>query len=402
MAYTIIRSNGTVLTTIPDGNLNANSTSLQLPGRNYPGYGQALDTNFVRIVENFANTSPPPNPLKGQLWYNTTLNTLNICPADGITNASNWEVVATTNSGGSATLGNITLTGNISAVNAIIDADISCDDLSAINGTFTGNLIADIANISTANLGQVRTTIITTGGSTTAGNITGTWTATGNSAGNAFNIQQGNVSFASSSYGVKCDNYMYANGQPFTPSGTYTNSNVSNYLTGTGVTQFTGNIAPTKVTTSYLAGGGLISGQWTLDTGARIQATYADLAERFEADDLYDAGTVVELGGEKEITAVQSDLSEEVFGVVSTCAAYILNGAAGGDDTHPTIAMSGRVPVKVIGKVKKGQRLVSAGHGYARAAKRDEMTAFNVIGRALENKTTEGSGTVLAVVAITK
>lgn len=402
MAYTIIRSNGTVLTTIPDGNLNANSTSLQLPGRNYPGYGQALDTNFVRIVENFANTSPPPNPLKGQLWYNTTLNTLNICPADGITNASNWEVVATTNSGGSATLGNITLTGNISAVNAIIDADISCDDLSAINGTFTGNLIADIANISTANLGQVRTTIITTGGSTTGGNITGTWTATGNSAGNAFNIQQGNVSFASSSYGVKCDNYMYANGQPFTPSGTYTNSNVSNYLTGTGVTQFTGNIAPTKVTTSYLAGGGLISGQWTLDTGARIQATYADLAERFEADDLYDAGTVVELGGEKEITAVQSDLSEEVFGVVSTCAAYILNGAAGGDDTHPTVAMSGRVPVKVIGKVKKGQRLVSAGHGYARAAKRDEMTAFNVIGRALENKTTEGSGTVLAVVAITK
>ena len=54
------------------------------------------------------------------------------------------------------------------------------------------------------------------------------------------------------------------------------------------------------------------------------------------------------------------------------------------------------------GKVKKGQRLVSAGNGYARAAKRDEMTAFNVIGRALANKTDSGTGTVLAVVSLTK
>ncbi len=402
MAYTIIRSNGTVLTTIPDGNINTTSTSLQLPGRNYPGYGQALDTNFVRMTENFANSAPPPNPLKGQLWYNTTLNTLNICPADGTTNANSWVVIATTNTGGSATLGNITLTGNLSANNVAVTEDVSCNNVTATNGTFSGNIIADVANISTGNIGSVRTQVVTTGGATTTGTVTGSWTVTGNSSSYALNIAQGNVTFASSSYGVKCDNYMYSNGQPFTPSGTYTNSNVFNYLTGTGVTQFTGNIAPTKVTTSYIAGGGVISNVWTLDTGARIQATYADLAERFESDRIYDVGTVVELGGEKEITEVQEDLSEEVFGVVSISAAFTLNGAAGDDDTHPAIAMSGRVPVKVIGKVKKGQRLVSAGHGYARAAKRDEMTAFNVIGRALENKTTSESGTVLAVVAITK
>jgi hypothetical protein len=184
---------------------------------------------------------------------------------------------------------------------------------------------------------------------------------------------------------------------------------VGDYLTGANSTTTFANAFGTsanvtfyKLSTSYLAGGGEISGIWTLASGARIQATYADLAERFEADTEYDVGTVVELGGEKEITQVQDDLSEEVFGVVSKSAAFTLNGAAGDDDTHPAIAMSGRVPVKVIGKVKKGQRLVSAGHGYARAAKRDEMTAFNVIGRALEHKTTEGSGTVLAVVAITK
>ena len=67
------------------------------------------------------------------------------------------------------------------------------------------------------------------------------------------------------------------------------------------------------------------------------------------------------LGGEKEITAVQSELSEEVFGVVSTTAAYLMNNQNGYTDaTHPPIAVSGRVPVKVLGKVKKGQRLVAS------------------------------------------
>jgi hypothetical protein len=58
------------------------------------------------------------------------------------------------------------------------------------------------------------------------------------------------------------------------------------------------------------------------------------------------------------------------------------------------------VPVRVIGLVNKGDRLVSAGQGMARAAKRDEMTAFNVIGRALEDKTTTCEGTVEAIVKL--
>lgn len=391
MAYTIIRSNGTTLTTIPDGNINTSSTSLGLPGRNYPGYGQTLDTNFVRITENFANTAPPPNPLKGQLWYNTTLNTLNICPSDGMTNASNWSVVATTTTAGSATLGNITVTGNISANNAAISENITCNSIIGTTATFSSNIVVDTANVTTGNISTVRTQVITTGSSVTGGTLTGNWTLSGQIVG-------GNTK----PLGIYTDNYYYANGQAFTPSGTYTNSNVFNYLTGTGVTQFEGDIAPNSVNTTYLYGGGNIGGIWTLENGAQINATYADLAERFAADDVYETGTVVEIGGEHEITSVKEDLSEDVFGVVSSSAAFTMNGMAGGDNTHPAIAVSGRVPVKVIGKVKKGQRLVSAGHGYARAAKRDEMTAFNVIGRALENKTSEGSGTVLAVVAITK
>jgi hypothetical protein len=62
--------------------------------------------------------------------------------------------------------------------------------------------------------------------------------------------------------------------------------------------------------------------------------------------------------------------------------------------------MNGRVPVKVIGKVSKGDRLVSAGNGFARAAIKGEITAFNVIGRSLENKTTNDKGTVEAIVKV--
>jgi len=111
-------------------------------------------------------------------------------------------------------------------------------------------------------------------------------------------------------------------------------------------------------------------------------------------------GTVVELGGAKEITRSQQDLSENVFGVISTRPAYTMNGGAGEDDTHPPVAMTGRVPVKAIGIIRRGDRLVSAGSGVARAAQPGEATAFNVIGRSLEDKHLEELGTIEAIVTI--
>jgi hypothetical protein len=77
-----------------------------------------------------------------------------------------------------------------------------------------------------------------------------------------------------------------------------------------------------------------------------------------------------------------------------------MNGGAGDDDTHPKVAMTGRVPVLVTGVVKKGDRLVSAGNGIARAARTGEATAFNTIGRSLVDKTTPESGTIEAIVTI--
>jgi hypothetical protein len=129
-------------------------------------------------------------------------------------------------------------------------------------------------------------------------------------------------------------------------------------------------------------------------------ALYADVAERFASDELLEPGTVVELGGAQEITRSLTALSEKVFGVISTRPAYTMNGGAGEDDTHPKVAMTGRVPVKVTGYIRKGDRLVAAGDGIARAAQPGEATAFNVIGRSLVDKTTPESGTIEAIVTI--
>jgi len=135
--------------------------------------------------------------------------------------------------------------------------------------------------------------------------------------------------------------------------------------------------------------------------GTASAAEYSDVAERFASDSVYEPGTVVALGGAAEITQVNEEASDEVFGVVSSLkqAAFKMNAGAGSDDSHPFVAMTGRVDVKVIGMVNKGDRLISASvPGYAKAATKAECTAFNVIGRALTSKTTAGQGSVLAAV----
>ena len=121
-------------------------------------------------------------------------------------------------------------------------------------------------------------------------------------------------------------------------------------------------------------------------------AQYADVAERFEADAPMSAGAVVEVGGDAEITETTSDLSENVFGVISEQPAYAMNAAAGNNETHPFVAMTGRTPVRVTGAVTKGQRLVTSSvKGCARAvATGESISPFNVIGRALESSTDAG------------
>jgi hypothetical protein len=121
-------------------------------------------------------------------------------------------------------------------------------------------------------------------------------------------------------------------------------------------------------------------------------AFYADLAERYEADAVYEPGTVLIIGGEKEVTVTTTFADTRVVGVVSKNPAYLMNKDAGNDETHPAIALKGRVPCKVTGYVKKGDLIVTSSvAGYGCAA--NSVFGGAIIGKALENQS-EGFGVI--------
>ena len=72
MSYQLNKTDGTLLTALIDGQIDTESTNLVLVGRNYSGYGEYFNENFIKLLENFSSTAAPSNPLKGQLWWNST------------------------------------------------------------------------------------------------------------------------------------------------------------------------------------------------------------------------------------------------------------------------------------------------------------------------------------------
>jgi hypothetical protein len=141
-----------------------------------------------------------------------------------------------------------------------------------------------------------------------------------------------------------------------------------------------GNLTTTNITTGSNVTLGNITGNWLLTAGSQLEASYADLAEYYEADQHYAPGTVLEFGGDKEVTIAQ-DGTTRVAGVVSTNPAYAMNANCRGIATP--IALQGRVPTKVRGTIRKGDMMVSGGNGFARPWNNPQMGM--VIGKALEN-----------------
>ncbi len=136
--------------------------------------------------------------------------------------------------------------------------------------------------------------------------------------------------------------------------------------------------------------------------GTATSAEYADLAERYHADTVYQPGTVVKIGGDNEITQTLTECDENVFGIISTAPGFEMNSAAGTDETHPFVALAGRVPCQVIGTVQKGDRIVSSSTpGYARTAHMTDILDYRIIiGRALADKTDDGEGLIEVVVGV--
>jgi hypothetical protein len=349
-----------------------------------------------------------------------------------------------------------TVTGNVTGGNILTSGVVSATgNVTGLN--FIGNVVAPpggplatTGNVSGGNL-------ITTGIATAAGNITGGNVITAGLVTAVGNVRGGNVISVAAVSGVSIvasgnvDSGNLRSAGLISVAGNVTSaaniagtffigngSQLTGLSLGVSVTKFVngtteGNVGVTNGNINFNVGGvsnvvvidtttvyaNVVSVASIAKTGTNAvgnigsssnyfnqvfaQATtalYADVAERFASDELLEPGTVVELGGTQEITRSLTALSEKVFGVISTRPAYTMNGGAGEDDTHPKVAMTGRVPVKVTGYIRKGDRLVAAGDGIARAAQPGEATAFNVIGRSLVDKTTPESGTIEAIVTI--
>lgn len=317
MSYTIQLTNGNVFAVIADGTTVPASSYITLVGKNYAGYGQYLDDNFVRLLENGSNNTAPGNALVGQLWFDSGNSILKVNTSTGFKNISS-------------------VTSSTTAPSNPIAGDLWYDSVNQQLNVWTGT----------------------------------TWLVVGPSSGS----------------------FMLTNtaltGNTTTTSGSIT-VNTTNQATAivNGGSNGLGNIGSSGATFNTI---------FAKSTAAQ----YADVAERFAADAEYAPGTIVELGGVAEITESMQELSDSVFGVISTSAAYLMNAGAGSDSTHPPVAMTGRVPVRVVGSVCKGDRLVSAGNGLARTAQPGEATAFNVIGRALDNKPSTDEGVVEAIVTV--
>jgi len=116
-------------------------------------------------------------------------------------------------------------------------------------------------------------------------------------------------------------------------------------------------------------------------TGTATSARYADLAENYVSDQQYDYGIVLMIGGEKEVTVADAD-TQRLAGVVSQNPAYLMNSECEGEHVV-AIALQGRTPVRVKGKVNKGDFLVSAGDGYAKST--DNPKIGSIIGKSLES-----------------
>ena len=463
MAYTINLTDGSLFATIADGTINT-SSSMVLVGKNYAGYGEFLDENFVHLLENNANTTAPSAPLTGQLWWDTTNNVMKVYngtifkvisastasasqPTSNVAgdlwfdtvnqqlkvyNGSSFTLVGPASSSGQGTSGaNVTtLTDNLAADHVVIQLYVSNTIVGIVSKDATFTPVPAISGFTTIGPGiQLSSTVSSAlfrGTSTDAQTLDGV-DSTSFLRSDANDTSSGTLGILNDS-GITAglDQDIKLSVATATSEATFANqtqdANISLKVNDGGVITtamlINGSTATISVPNAFTLN--TTSGVTALINGAgngvgnigssssyfntvfaqSTSAQYADVAERFASDDIMEHGAVVELGGAHEITLCNTELSNNVFGVVSTNAAYLMNAGAGDNDTHPPIAMTGRVPVKVTGEVTKGDRLVSAGNGFARSATESEITPFNVIGRALKSKIGTEHGFVEAIVTV--
>ena len=537
MAYKINNTFGTLLVTLADGTIDTTTTDLTLIGKGYAGFGERLNENLIKILENFNNTSAPTNKIQGQLWFDQINKRLNVYdgtkfkPAGGPTNSTSaptnavlgdtWFDTANTqlyvyNGTAFTLIGPTTVAG--SGVTQVVSETL--EDNAGVNKSIlklvTNDAVVGVVSnqaftpsstetkaaalisagfssvaqglqlstsVSSAKFRGTATDSDGMGGvaaanylrsnanDTTSGTlgvlVDGTTLTLGAGSDITFTMASDNLTIAQTTQdkdiiftvndGGTTTTLMTLDGDTgrlelpsvgdlrvkgnLTVDGTQTTLNTSvltiedniielnrNISSNAGMPNYSGlkvNRGEASTATeqdlfwvwdeTFADDGttihGNAGGAWTAFKGINNEATgteleaptlvdiranivhatataaqYADLAERYATDTPIETGEVVILGGQEEITKCMEDKSDAVFGVVSNAPAYLMNSEAGNNDTHPAIALKGRVPVKVTGTGVAGDRIVSAGYGTARVASEGEATTFNTLGRLIKDK----------------
>ena len=541
MAYKINNTFGTLLVTLADGTIDVATTDLTLIGKGYAGFGEKLNENLVKLLENFNNTSAPSNKIQGQLWFDQTNKILNVYdgtkfkPAGGPTNSatqptnavlgdtwfdtsntqlyvytgSAWTLIGPTTVAGSGvtqvfaespedntgvkrpilklvandtvvgvvsnlaftpssseTLGDALASAGFSSVAQGIQLSSSVSsakfrgtatDSDALGGVAAANYLRSNANDTTSGtLGILNDTGLTLGAGSdvtmrlASDNFTIAQTTQDKDI--IFTVNDGGVTTEALRITGSTGRIEHLRVGDLTVDGTNTVINTStlsvedniielnrNISSNSGMPSFTGlkvnrgetssateqnlywvwdeTFADDGTTTygnaggawtAFKSGGGQneLSAPTLVDIRANIvhatstTAMYADLAERYATDTPVETGEVVSLGGKEEITKCMDDKSDAVFGVVSDAPAYLMNSEAGNNDTHPAIALKGRVPVKVTGKGSAGDRIVSGSYGTARVAQAGEATTFNTLGRLIKDKYNEETALTECVIGV--
>ena len=540
MAYKLNNTFGTLLVTLADGTIDTATTDLTLIGKGYAGFGEKLNENLIKLLENFNNTSAPSNKVQGQMWYDKTNNQINVYtgskwkPVGSTSNASTapsnavlgdmwfdttnnqlyvytgtaWTLIGPTTVAGSGvtqvisespedntgvkrsilklvtndtvvgvvsnlaftpssteTLGSALITAGFSTVaqglqlsSAVASAKFrgTATDSDALEGIGASSFLrSDQNDTTTGTIGILNDTGLTIGAGSDVtmglssddftiaqttqdkdiiftvndGGTTVEALRIKGSTGRIEDLRVGNLTvdgtqtiINTSTLSVE-DNIIELNRNISSNAGmpNYTGLKVNRGETSTATEQnlywvWDETFADDGTTifgnaggawTAFKSGGGdEMSAPTLVDVRANIvhatstSAQYADLAERYEADCPTEVGDVVKLGGNAEITKCMEESSDAVFGVISDSPAFLMNAHAGSDDSHPMVALKGRVMVKVKGTGSAGDRIVSAGNGEARVANIEDCTAFNTIGRLIKHKYNEETALTECVIGV--
>lgn len=502
MPYQLDRFNGVPLVTVDDGTVDQ-TTDLKFVGKNYAGYGEIQNENFVFLLENFSNTTAPPKPLSGQVWYDSANKKLKFydnskwrttggaessaSPPTGLTLGDFWWDTTSkqlyawdgaafvlvgpqaVEGAGQTNLESASVVDTLGNTHAIVKAIVDGVVTFVISAdTFTLNTVVNpITGFSNINQGI---TLINspTGISTTSFRFFGTATDTDRLGGipAANYIQSGSASFTGlaefddNGFTVGNDSDLrvsivsgttptianqvssrisfrvldgVTNREPLRVDGTtvvpganltfdlgssslrWNNGYINTIYADTiNANSFVGAISGTadradrllfnsgyRIADSANNGNTIVArdvnGSFSANviTAIATSARYADLAEKYDSDADYEPGTVVVFGGTKEITVTAKAADTRVAGVVSTAPAYLMNSESNG----LPVALRGKVPVKVVGKVSKGDCLITSGsHGYAKAADASIITPTAIFAKAIEDKNDYEPGTVMAVI----